>query len=120
MATLASNTGWILRDSSFVVALGPEHAATVARDGLTKADVRRFLYETARLPLREYRRGGMWEMHDWPRWLQAIEDPEARLPMVESPDAILVLVAGGPGKHSSVVPNFSIGQAVSRRVGGAD
>jgi hypothetical protein len=116
MTTLGSNAKWVLRDSSFVVAFGPEHAATVAADGLTKADVRRFLYETARLPLREYRRGGMWEMHDWPRWMQAVTDGEARLPMVESPDALLVLVTGGPGKHSSIIPNFSIGQTVSRRI----
>jgi hypothetical protein len=116
MATVGSNTGWVLRDSNFVVALGPEHAATIGRDGLTRADVQRVLYETARLPLRECRRGGMWGMHDWPRWMQAIADPEARLPMVERPEAIFVLVTGGPGKHSSIVPNFSIGQAVSRRI----
>src|SRR5262249_21542870 len=60
MATLGSNAKWIMPDASYVVALGPEHAATIAADGFSKADVRRFLYETARLPLREYRRGGMW------------------------------------------------------------
>jgi hypothetical protein len=116
MATLGANAKWVLRDSSFVVALGPEHAATIAADGFTKADVRRFLYETARLPLREYRRGGMWGMQDWPRWLQAVTDDEARPPMVERPEDFLVLVTGGPGKHSSVIPNFTIGQTVSRRI----
>ncbi len=116
MATLGSNAGWILGDSSFVVALGPEHAATIAAGGLTKGDVRRFLYETARLPLRDLVRGGMWGMHDWPAWMRAVGDPEARLPLVPDPDAILVVVAGGPGKHSSIIPNFAIGRAVSRRV----
>jgi len=116
MTTLGSNAKWILRDSSFVVAFGPEHAATVAADGFTKADVKRFLYETARLPLRELQRGGMWQMQDWPRWMQAVGDPEARLPAVEGPDAILALVTGGPGKHSAVLPNFSVGQTVSRRI----
>ena len=116
MVTLGSNAKWILRDSSYVVALGPEHAATIAADGFTKADATRFLYETARLPLRELQRGGMWQMHDWPRWMQAVGDLEARLPVVERPEAILAVVTGGPGKHSSVVPNFSIGQTVSRRI----
>jgi len=116
MATLGSNAKWILQDSSYLVALGPEHAATIAGDGFTKADVQRFLYETARLPLREFQRGGMWGMHDWPRWMQAVTDPEARLPIVADPEAMLVLVAGGPGKHSSIIPNFSIGRAVSRRI----
>jgi hypothetical protein len=116
MLTLGSNAKWILHDSSFVVALGPEHAATIAADGLGRADVQRFLYETARLPLRELQRGGMWQMHDWPRWMQAVTDPEARLPVVERPEAIVTLVTGGPGKHSSVIPNFSIGRTVSRRI----
>jgi hypothetical protein len=117
MATLGSNAKWVLRDASYLVVLGPEHAATIAGDGFTKADVQRFLYETARLPLRELQRGGMWGMHDWPGWMRAVTDPEARLPSVPAPEAILVVVAGGPGKHSSIVPNFSIGQAVSRRIG---
>lgn len=116
MTALGSNAKWVLRDSSYVVALGPEHAATIAADGFTKADVRRVLYETARLPLRDLQRGGMWQMHDWPRWMAAVEDAEARLPMVEAPEALLVMVTGGPGKHSAIIPNFSIGQTVSRRV----
>jgi len=116
MAALGSNAKWLLEDSSYVVVLGPEHAATIARDGFTRADVRRFLYETARLPLRELQLGGMWRMHDWPRWMRAVTDVDARLPIVPSPDAILLLVAGGPGKHSAVVPNFSVGRAVSRKI----
>jgi hypothetical protein len=116
MAALGSNAKWVLEDSSFVVVLGPEHAATIARDGFTRADVKRFLYETARLPLRELMLGGMWRMHDWPRWMRAVTDADARLPIVPDPEAILLVVAGGPGKHSAVVPNFSVGRAVSRRI----
>ncbi len=117
LGALGGNTKWYLRESECAVVLGPEHAATIHRDGLTKDDVRRVLYETARRSLRDLKRGGMWQMHDWPAWMLAITDDDARLPIVPSPEAILLLVAGGPGKHSAVIPNLAVGLSVSRRVG---
>jgi hypothetical protein len=117
LSSLGGNTKWYLAESECAVVLGPEHAATIHRDGLTKADVRRMLYETARRSLRDLKRGGMWGMHDWPRWMLAIADDDARLPIVPDPDSILVTVAGGPGKHSAVIPNMAVGRSVSRRIG---
>lgn len=114
-ATLGSNVGWYFAQSQLLVVLGPEHAATIAEDGFTRADVQRFLYEHARLPLHRRRQGGMWGIHDWPRWM-ATADENARLPIVPSPDDILVMVAGGDGKHSAIVPNCCFSRAVSRRV----
>jgi len=96
--------------------LGPEHARTIAGDGLTRADVQRFVYEHARLPLATLKLGGMWGMHDWPAWMMALRDDEVRPPQVPSPDDVLVVVAGGPGKHSSVVPNTCFSRAVSRPI----
>jgi hypothetical protein len=80
--------------------------------------VQRFLYETARLTLREIKHSGMWGMHDWPLWLQTVRDDEARLPRVPSADDIYVVVAGGPGKHSCVVPNCCFSKAVTRTIAG--
>lgn len=117
MGTIGTNAKWYLAESYFLVVFGPEHAATVARDGLTKADVKRVLYETARRSLRDLKRGGMWTMEDWPRWMKAITDEDVRLPSVPDVDHILVMVAGGPGKHSSVVPGLAVGHPVSRRIG---
>src|SRR5207249_11948797 len=65
-ATLGSNVGWYFSQSQLLVVLGPEHARTIAGDGLTRADVQRFVYEHARLPLATLKLGGMWGMHDWP------------------------------------------------------
>jgi hypothetical protein len=115
-ATLGSNVGWYLTRSQLLVVFGPEHAATVAADGFSRADVQRFLYEHARLPLARRRLGGMWGIHDWPRWMDTAED-DTRLPIVPAPEDILVMVAGGPGKHSAVVPNCCFSRAVSRRIG---
>jgi hypothetical protein len=116
-ATLGSNVGWYLAQSQLLVVLGPEHAATIAGDGLTRADVQRYLYEHARLPLHRLRQGGMWGLQDWPPWM-ATADEHALLPIVPGPEDILVMVAGGAGKHSSVVPNCCFSRAVSCRIAG--
>jgi hypothetical protein len=114
--SLGSNVGTYLAQSQLLIVLGPEHAQTIAADGLSRADVQRFLYETARLPLGCIKRSGMRGREDWPAWMRAIEDDEAQLPRVPSPEDIVVLVAGGPGKHSSVVPNCCFSRAVSRPI----
>jgi hypothetical protein len=113
-ATLGSNVGWYLSQSQLLVVLGPEHAATVAADGLTRADVQRFVFEHARLPLGRLKLGGMWGMHDWPLWMRTVTDESVMLPQVPSPEDVFVMVAGGPGKHSAVVPNCTFSRAVSR------
>ena len=115
-ATLGSNVGWYFAQSQLLIVLAPEHARTIAGDGLTRADVQRFVYEHARLPLATLKLGGMWGMHDWPAWMTALRDDQVRPPQVPSPDDVLVVVAGGPGKHSSVVPNTCFSRAVSRPI----
>jgi hypothetical protein len=114
--SLGSNVGWYFPQSQLLVALGPEHAATVAADGFTKADVQRFVFEHARLPLRRLKLGGMFGIHDWPLWMQKVTDEDTPLPQVPSVDDVYVIVGGGPGKHSSVVPNCCFSRAVSRVV----
>jgi hypothetical protein len=114
--SLGSNVGWFMAQSQLMLVLGPEHAATIAGDGLSRRDVQQFLFEHARLPLRLLRLSGMWGMHDWPAWMQATRDEDARMPQVLAPDEIFVLVAGGPGKHSAVVPNCTFSRAVTRPI----
>jgi hypothetical protein len=114
--TLGSNVGWYFSQSQLLVALGPEHAQTISADGLTRADVQRFVYEHARLPLRTLKLGGAWGMQDWPAWMMALRDDDARPPRVPSPEDVFVIVAGGPGKHSSVVPNCCFSRAVWRPI----
>lgn len=114
--SLGSNVGWYLAQSQLLIVLGPEHARTIADDGFTRADVQRFIFEHARLPLGTLRLGGMWGMQDWPRWMSATTDPAALLPQVPSPDDVFVVVAGGSGKHSAVVPNCTFSRAVSRPI----
>jgi hypothetical protein len=115
-ATIGSNVGWYFSQSQLLVVLGPEHAATIAQDGFSKADVQRFVFEHARIPLGRLKLGGMWGMHDWPVWMERATDDAVMLPQVPSPEDVFVLVAGGSGKHSAVLPNCTFSRAVSRRI----
>src|SRR5438093_270867 len=114
--SLGSNVGWYFSQSQLLIVLGPEHAQTIAKDGFGRDDVQRFIFEHARLPLRTLKLGGMWGIQDWPRWMHAVTDDDALLPQVPSPEDVMVIVAGGPGKHSAVVPNCTFSRAVSRPV----
>ena len=114
--SLGSNVGWYFSQSQLLVVLGPEHARTIADEGFTRADVQRFVYEQARLPLGRLKLAGMWGMHDWPAWMNAVTEPGALMPQVPSPDDVYVVVAGGSGKHSAVVPNCTFSRAVNRPI----
>jgi hypothetical protein len=115
-ATLGSNVGWYFSQAQLLVVLGPEHATTIAGDGFGKADVQRFVFEHARLPLGRLKLGGMYGMHEWPTWMRQVTDDDVRLPKVPSADDVYVMVAGGHGKHSAVVHNCTFSRAVSRLV----
>ena len=100
------SAGWPL------LSLGPEHAATIARDGYTKRDVKRFLFEHARFPLArlgpDYRRMQIERRG-------AADASDTMLPIVRSADDISVIVVGGAGKHSSWQPTFGDGTRPVRR-----
>jgi hypothetical protein len=88
-----------------VLTLGPEHATTIARDGYSKADVKRFVFEHARFPVhelgREFVDGVLSRLNSFEP-----DDPNAMCRIVERPEDLVVIVAGGSGKHSSWQPTF--------------
>jgi hypothetical protein len=102
-----------------MLVFGPEHAAQVARDGYTKADVKRFLWEHVRFPVSEW-------SPDWredPERMQQLEDATGQREwarLTATADDLDVIVAGGPGKHSCWMPTFGGTETVLRRVERAD
>ncbi len=104
MTTLGSNHAPMM-DSEMFVVLCPEHAAQAAAEGWSREDVQSFLYEAARLPLRLWREHFPFRGMDVP-WAKSIDDPDYLMPLVSQPDNLRVLVAGGPGKHSCVIPSW--------------
>jgi hypothetical protein len=99
--------GWPL------LSLGPEHAATIARDGFSKKQVKEFLFEHARFPFA--RLGPEYQRHQVERW-GVVDAPDTMIPIVRSADDISVIVVGGAGKHSAWQPTFGDGTQPTRRV----
>jgi hypothetical protein len=109
MATLGSNNAPV-SSAEFFVVLGPEHAATIAAAGWGRRDVQSFLYETARLSAGDFR--AAFDVVQYRPWLSALEDDDA-MPITDHPDNIRVLVAGGAGKHSCVIPSWGMTKSVT-------
>ena len=81
-----------------LLALGPEHAATIADDGFGKREIREWLHQNARIPLERYTHATMMERFE--------KIPDGPVPVLVDPDLLMIIVLGGPGKHSSWVPTF--------------
>ncbi|MHB8577434.1 MAG: hypothetical protein ACYDCQ_19145, partial [Dehalococcoidia bacterium] len=120
MANLGSNHPYLMSES--VVVLSPEHAKVCAEAGWRKADVRQYLFETARVRHGDLRAGGLYgrqtEKYPWPRWLDRSSD-DTRIPIARRPDDIIVIVAGGPGRHSLYIPGWGT-RSVTRAIAGEE
>ena len=101
-----------------LVILGPEHAATVAGGGWSKDDFKRALWEHAQVPLSRF------DPSNIERFAQihpaGFKDrpPEALAPIARAWSDIMIVVAGGAGKHSVFVPTFGATRSVTHRIEG--
>ncbi|MFN8556068.1 MAG: hypothetical protein U0531_01500 [Dehalococcoidia bacterium] len=90
----------ILRHGYPLLTLGPEHAATIAADGYSKDDVKRFVWERARYPIDRL-------SAEFGAELYPFNEGQGGMALIcERPEDITVIVAGGSGKHSSWQPTF--------------
>jgi hypothetical protein len=109
MTSLGMNNAPISQAEYFIV-LGPEHAASLAQRAMTRKDVSSYLFDHARMPAHVFRRH--FEELAWTQWMKTVADDHL-LPMTAEPDNIRVVVAGGPGKHSLVVPSWGMTRSVT-------
>jgi hypothetical protein len=109
MATLGSNNAPV-SSAEFFVVLGPEHAATIARAGWTRRDVQTYLYERARLP--KYVFDEAFDVTQYRPWHAALAGDDL-MPITDHPDNFRVLVTGGAGKHSCVIPSWGMTRSVT-------
>jgi len=98
------------------VILSPEHAEVLKLAGLTKADVKRRLWEASRmaasrLAAKDYAR----VQHTRGAELGAM-NAATLVPAAPTADGIGIIVAGGPGTHSVYVPTFGQTRAVTKPV----
>jgi hypothetical protein len=90
-----------------IVALCPEHAEEIARAGFDRRAVRAYIHAHARLPARALRDRGYYAPEAW-KGLVDESDPDALVPIVTSPEQIILVVAGGDGRHSAWMPAWSV------------
>ncbi len=86
-----------------VILFGPEHAATIARDGYSKEDVKQFIYDNAKIPREWLLKGGSWNIvrEEQSEWIKkAVADGVPMIHHFNSPEQITISVAGGAGKQS--------------------
>ena len=95
-----------------LLSLGPEHAATIARDGYSKRQVKEFVFEHARFPLAKL--GEEYQRHHVESG-KVPAAPDTMLPIVKSPEDLSVIVVGGAGKHSCWQPTFGNQTKPTRR-----
>jgi hypothetical protein len=98
-----------------VLDVGPEHARTVADSGWSKADLQRALWERGRVRMDAFSAENVARYrHIVPGRFDATA-PDATVIPTLAADDIVVMVAGGPGKHS-VVPTFGATRSVTVRI----
>lgn len=114
MTSLGQNNAPISQAEYFII-LGPEHAASIAERAMTRRDVSDYLFNAARLPAHVFRRH--FQELAWANWMKAVDDDQL-LPMTGDAENIRVLVAGGPGKHSLVVPSWGMTRSATLPVEG--
>ena len=115
MATIGHNNSGAIGAGDVLVVLGPEHSRHIADDGISRRDVQEFLFRHARNTVGKIRHKAMWNMNAWPDWIDT-DDDDAEVPIVEKPEDITILVAGGAGKHSCFIPTFGISRSITRRI----
>jgi hypothetical protein len=106
MSTIAHNNA--VSSGSCAVVIGPEHAATIGAHGWTRRDVRSYLWMNTGNTFAEisfsHRYGKVYN-RNLPRWYK--REPEARIPIVPSPEDIHLFVAGGDaGRFSAFIPGW--------------
>jgi hypothetical protein len=123
VAGAIANTGAnnIFYKSEPVLAMGPEHAKTIAEGGFSKRDLKHFLFEHARIPIGRFSDENIQERilrMDLARYTNA--PPDLGVPVVQDANDLIVIVLGGAGKHSMFLPTFGATRAVTRPLKLAD
>lgn len=116
IAAIGTNNAYLYGEP--ILCVGPEHAAILQRDGYGKRELREYLFTHARIPRAEWQSAGMFGMpgsgnNHFPN--------DHALPMFRKPDYLMIIVAGGAGRHSCWLPTFGAGtRAVTRAVARKD
>jgi hypothetical protein len=114
-----------------LIVLSPIIAQTLARAGWSRLDVKRYLFEHARLTasdferqLRDWNIRGVWNLAEdadagrIPALFHDSDDPQRRVPIVWRPEDYMIAVSGDPMRNNAYVfaHNGFLGYPVGRRI----
>jgi hypothetical protein len=91
-----------------LIILSPEHAAILAGGGYDVAKIREWLYRRARIPLLDF----PVEAREYLLRLRA-QWADDVVPVTDRPEDIIVMVSGGVGPHSMILPSFGDTRSVT-------
>ena len=114
-ATGISNYYQIGTGAQIAVVLCPEHADEIAASGLSKSDVKEFIYQNARMPMSMLVGRAHYGNRNWPSWIDQ-NNPETLVPIVRSSEDLMILVAGGDGRHSAWLAGWGVTRMASEEI----
>ncbi len=99
-----------------LVVISPGHVELFKKEGMTKRQVQEALFERARIPLVRFSGevAGRVRSKRVGRYGDNVPDS---VPVADSPECILIAVAGGPGSHTLFFPTYGETRAVTRVIG---
>ncbi len=114
-----------------LVVVSPIIAETIAKAGWSKADVKQYLFDHARLPAHQFER----QLHEWnirgvwnlkedvaagliPKVFYESDDPNRLVPIVWEPDDYMIAVSGDPLRNNAYVfaHNGFLGYPVGKKI----
>jgi hypothetical protein len=116
MATLGHNNLYLR--GQLLLVLGPEHAEVLARDGYDRRGIQEALHvhPRARISMAGVSEGNLDRYRRTAPHVFADLPADGLVTLLDSPESLLVIVAGGPGKHSMLVPTFGTTEVVTADV----
>jgi len=114
-----------------LVVISPILAETIAKAGWTKSDVKKYLYDHARLPAWEFERQlrvwnirGVWDLKDdvrngrIPKVFYESDDENRLVPIVWEPEDFMIAVSGDPLRNNMYVfaHNGFLGYPVGKKI----
>jgi hypothetical protein len=105
------------RRTTMVLVIAQDTAAMLAREGMDREGIRKFIFENARIPFSKYKEKFIdtGRAAGAPAWVLNTKDPNAMVP-VPVIDNLLILVSGGPGEKSMLIPVWANSKAVGREI----
>ncbi len=119
MATTGSmNYFTVGGESETLVTISAINAEAFRKEGWSKKDVKKYIWEHARLPVGKLEktgvivetgaRGRSWADIFWPKWIDR-SDPNTLVPPTARLEDIHLVVCGGMGYHSTICPGWGFG-----------